>query len=143
MCYFCCLGFTSGSVFWNDESGNSMNKVNGSMPDGYFLDSFSCASGDCQGTDETPPIFLLWNTWIWYCCRSDAPHNSVIELPRQKPFYLLRYKDTCQQVNQMSVREEWFNWDCEHTHNENSEHGTHPDIYKNGSKLKVYYCYYS
>ncbi|XP_056001799.1 uncharacterized protein LOC130048773 [Ostrea edulis] len=115
--------FQSGYVIWDDEDSNNENSKGGELPSGSFD----------------------WNTRIDYCCRSDSPFYTGIQLPTSKPFYLLKHKDShfCPSVIGMSVREEYVYTDDENDDNINSVHGSHPyGPFSGGRNHKLYYCYY-
>lgn len=63
-----------------------------------------------------------------------------IDLPKSKPFYLLRYTSPCQRVKGMSVQEHAVKTDDEDNNNKNFQGGSHPK--KTGGNTKLYYCYY-
>ena len=117
---FCFAGFSSGSLFWDDEDSRNSNAVSGTVPTGdYYHD-----------------------TRIHYCCRSDGSHNTEIILPIQKPFYLFRYSSRCQRVKYMEVIEEFFRWDDEDSRNRNSKSGSHPYDDGGSENHRLHYCYY-
>ncbi|XP_048743790.2 uncharacterized protein LOC125657178 isoform X1 [Ostrea edulis] len=118
----CPIGaFRSGSVFWDDEDNNNINRAGGELPSGSF------------GR----------NTRINYCCRNDGSYSTRIRLPKTKPFYLLRYTSYCQRVEGMYFREETVYTDDEDDNNINSVSGSHPfGPVSGGRNHKLYYCYY-
>nr|XP_011455971.2 uncharacterized protein LOC105348311 [Crassostrea gigas] len=116
----CPSGFSSGSVYWDDEDTYNMNGKGGYLPSGSF-DS---------------------DTRINYCCRSDGSSKSYISLPHTDPFYLMRYTSSCQRVSGMSVREEVIEMDDEDTLNSDSVSGSHPMESGSGNH-RLYYCYYT
>ncbi|XP_052681062.1 uncharacterized protein LOC128161727 [Crassostrea angulata] len=115
----CPSGFSSGSVFWDDEDTFNDNSHGGYLPDGYF------------GSD----------TRIDYCCRNDGYYFNAIELPTSHPFYLLRYTSYCQRVKGMHVREEIVRFDDEDLANRNSISGSTPKG-AGGHDHFLMYCYY-
>ncbi|XP_035698123.1 uncharacterized protein LOC118431114 [Branchiostoma floridae] len=119
----CPSGFQTGEIYWDDEDNpfNQRNSRSGSLPDGKY--------------DR--------NTLIWYCCRNDGSANTRIPLPSRKPFYLFRFRQGCQKVLGMNVREEYFRWDDEDTINESDRHGAHPHDTGGSRNHKLHYCYYS
>nr|XP_034306860.1 uncharacterized protein LOC105323535 [Crassostrea gigas] len=117
----CPSGFSSGSIYWDDEDSYNMNGKGGYVPSGTY------------GS----------NTRINYCCRSDGSASSYISLPTTDPFYLMRYTSSiCQRVSGMTVREEIITTDDEDTSNNNSVSGSHPKV-TGTSNHRLYYCYYS
>ncbi|XP_071171965.1 uncharacterized protein [Mytilus edulis] len=118
-CISCPPGFQMGSIFWDDEDSRNINKQGGVLPSGEY------------GR----------NTLINYCCRSDGSFRTQISLPRSKPFYLLRFKSPCQQVQGMVVREEIVKSDDEDKRNKNDIKGSHP-LNDGGGNNRLYYCYY-
>ncbi|XP_052062824.1 uncharacterized protein LOC127702591 isoform X2 [Mytilus californianus] len=116
----CPKGFANGHVHWDDEDSNNENNFAGTLPDGQY--------------DR--------NTLIQYCCRSDGPSNTAIELPTSKPFYLVRKSSTCQQVKGMTVRNEYIKTDDEDKDNKNSWAGSYPSI-SGGRNIQMEYCYYA
>ena len=85
------------------------------------------------------------NTQIEFCCKKDGYSHLPIKLPNQDPFYLLRYGDSCQQVEGMTVTEEWVYWAGVNTVNWDSQGGVYP--YRERSSYpeiytRLFYCYY-
>ncbi|XP_078686902.1 uncharacterized protein LOC144919349 [Branchiostoma floridae x Branchiostoma belcheri] len=117
----CPPGFQSGELFWDDEDDDNGNYRSGVLPDGIY-----------NG-----------NTLIRYCCRNDGSASSPISLPTGSPFYLFRYRQGCQRVDDMNVREEFFRWDDEDDDNKNRRQGAYP--YDDGGSRdhRLHYCYYS
>lgn len=103
---YCPSGFSSGSIYWDDEDTDNMNGEGGYVPSGSY-------SG---------------NTRMYYCCRNDGSAYSYISLPTTDPFYLMRYTSSCQRVSGMTVREEVIETDDEDTANGNSVSGSHPMV---------------
>lgn len=73
---YCPSGFSSGSVYWDDENSYNANNYTGVLPDGIYNR----------------------NTTIYFCCRSDGYYWTPISLPTAVPFYLYRYGLSCQEV---------------------------------------------
>ena len=109
-----------GSIYWDDEDSRNANKRGGILPDGTFNR----------------------NTRIYYCCRNDKhPHNEIY-LPRDEPFFMIKYhRDGCQEVTGMSVTEYTIKTDDEDRRNRNSVSSPYPYGAK-GSNHHVTYCYY-
>eukprot|EP00058_Branchiostoma_floridae_P028488 XP_002613979.1 hypothetical protein BRAFLDRAFT_67440 [Branchiostoma floridae] len=116
----CPSGFQTGELFWDDEDDNNANRRSGVVPDGTYNH----------------------NTLIWYCCRNDGSANTRIPLPSRKPFYLFRFRQGCQKVLRMNVREEYFRWDDEDDDNINYRRGAHPYDTGGSRDHKLHYCYY-
>ncbi|XP_052059669.1 uncharacterized protein LOC127700292 [Mytilus californianus] len=115
----CPSGFSTGSIYWDDEDHANANSKNGVLPDGTF--------------DR--------NTRIYFCCRSDGSVYSRIRLPTSEPFYLYQYTSSiCQRVRGMSVRKEFVKTDDEDSHNNSADSGRHP---KKTDTTRVHFCYYS
>ena len=118
----CPSGFSSGSIYWDDEDRNNRNSYGGILPDGSY--------------DR--------NTRTYFCCRNDGFATNPIVLPLDRPFYLYRYhsRDGCQRVRGMRYREEWVRWDNEDNRNSDSKSGAVP--YEDGGRHnhKLHYCYY-
>ncbi|ESO02767.1 hypothetical protein HELRODRAFT_192146, partial [Helobdella robusta] len=120
----CPLMFKDGWIYWDDGGSwlwTTTQMSSGTLPDGTFNR----------------------NTKIEYCCRVDGQASVPIILPTQQPFYLLQYGDTCQEVQDMLVREEWLYWVDEWVMNYNKAEGFHPRIIRNPKYTTLlYYCYY-
>ncbi|XP_019637817.1 PREDICTED: sushi, von Willebrand factor type A, EGF and pentraxin domain-containing protein 1-like [Branchiostoma belcheri] len=118
----CPSGFQRGELFWDDEDTiiNNKNSRSGELPDGKY--------------DH--------NTLIRYCCRNDGNADTPAPLPHHNPFYLFRYKQGCQKVAGMNVREEYFHWDDEDDDNANRRQGAHPYDDGDSRNHKLHYCYY-
>ncbi|XP_078616292.1 uncharacterized protein LOC144884710 [Branchiostoma floridae x Branchiostoma japonicum] len=116
----CPSGFQNGEVFWDDEDDDNRNRVSGQLPHGQYNR----------------------NTLIRYCCRNDGSSNTYISLPNRSPFYLFRYRQGCQKVAGMNVREEYFRWDDEDDDNANRLQGAHPYDDGGSSNHRLHYCYY-
>ena len=53
---------------------------------------------ECLCLGELPDGEYGYNTKIRYCCRTDGNPEKSIDLPRTKPFYLLKKGRMCQKV---------------------------------------------
>ncbi|KAH3865545.1 hypothetical protein DPMN_028585 [Dreissena polymorpha] len=116
----CPTGFQSGSIFWDDESLFNTNSASGTLPDGDYG----------------------YNTRIYYCCRNDGPTSSQIILPNDRPFVLLRYGMTCQNVHSMQMKELSVYWDDDDLSNSDSASGMHPYDDGGGDDHRLHFCYY-
>ncbi|XP_062605468.1 uncharacterized protein LOC134282959 isoform X2 [Saccostrea cucullata] len=117
--YYCPKGFREGTVRWDDEDYVNGNDYKEYVPAGTFDD----------------------DTEIEYCCRNDGYYGTAIELPTERPFYLLRFRGYCQLVKGMYVIEEYVYSDDEDFNNKNRVSGAYPSD-AGGSDHKLYYCYY-
>ena len=114
-------GFKYGWIKWDDENTQNHNKHGGSLPDGFYNR----------------------DTIIYFCCRNDGDAKTPIFLPVDKPFYLLKSSDECQQVAGMTVSEEFFRWDDNDEHNKDKVGGRTPTDTGGRRDHKLHYCYYS
>ena len=118
--YSCPIGFTTGSVYWDDEDTANINWRSGTLPDGIY------------GRD----------TKIYFCCRSDGFTSTAIRLPTTRPFILYRYSSIfCQSVAGMRVRSDYILTDDEDNFNLNYCTGTHP-AGTCGRNIRINFCYY-
>ncbi|XP_052271513.1 mucin-3A-like isoform X2 [Dreissena polymorpha] len=116
----CPTGFQVGSIYWDDEGVFNKNKASGTLPDGEF------------GS----------NTRIYYCCRNDGRTSSQIILPNDRPFVLLRYGLTCQNVHSMLLKELYVYWDDDDLSNSDSASGMHPYDDGGSDNHRLHFCYY-
>lgn len=115
----CPSGFETGSIYWNEERTGSVAAVTGVVPDG---------------------VFTAANSKIFYCCRNDSSTNEPIYLPKARPFYLYRFKGTCQQVAGMDVTPEFMQFDTDTTNTDAYDNDYHPDGRINDVRIEL--CYY-
>ncbi|XP_063443354.1 uncharacterized protein LOC134723741 [Mytilus trossulus] len=115
----CPPGFHMGSVLWDDEDKRNSNDGGGVLPSGTYNK----------------------DTLINYCCRNDGSPRTKITLPTDVPFYLLRFRSSCQEVQGMRVKEEHVKSDDEDNRNKSSVSGYHP-MRTGGKDTMLYYCYY-
>ena len=115
----CPSGFSSGSIYWDDEDNNNDNDVS-NPPDGKYNQ----------------------NTKVYYCCRADGSANSEIMLPPTKDFILYRYNGVCQKVKCMDTTELKIHFDDEDRRNDNSCSGAHPDCSCSRDQ-DIYMCHYN
>ncbi|XP_048731684.2 uncharacterized protein LOC125648722 [Ostrea edulis] len=117
----CPSGFNYGTITWDDENTNNMNRRSGILPSGDY------------GRDTT----------IHYCCRSDGYWMNYIKLPNTQPFFLIRYTSICQTVEGMLTKEVGVNYGDEKTYNRDSSSGAHPfRLHLHGNTNFLIYCYY-
>ena len=119
--YDCPHGFQTGSIYSDDEDNNNNNRHSGTLPDGDY------------GR----------NTRIYFCCRCDGSYSQPIDLPLDKPFFLMRHHraPACQSVLGCHKTEEKVRWDDEDSQNSNSFSGERP-AGETGHDHAIHYCYY-
>jgi hypothetical protein len=111
----------SGSIKWDNEDGTKMNSKDGTLPDGTFGD----------------------DTIIEYCCQDQGLWSDSIELPLDKPFYLLPHKfQNCQRVKEAKSTLEYIIYDTENDNNYDEFIQSHVFTNKVKNLPKIYYCYY-
>lgn len=115
----CPSGLQPGHITWDDENVFNKNNKGGVLPDGVY--------------DR--------NTKIYYCCRTDGNKTEPIELPTDKPFFLVAYESAaCQQVKWAEANSEWIRFDTEG--NGDGYGGAYP--YGAGmNDHTIHYCYYT
>lgn len=124
----CPSKFQEGFILWDDAAswyGRSEGRQTskGVLPDGDYN----------------------YNTKIFYCCRTDGSPYAAIKLPSAAPFYLLQYGEICQEVEGMTVTEEWVYWSDEKSFNLNYHGGVYPKVIRSQVPrvyTKLFYCYY-
>lgn len=112
-----------GSITWDDEDhdhNTNKNEINGYLPDGQY--------------DV--------NTRIYYCCQNQGYWYNPVELPVDRPFYLLPYSRNCQRVKWALSTLEYIIYDTEDDQNGDQFDGTHVFTNQVKSLPKIYYCYY-
>ena len=116
---------TEGSILWDDEDSNNGNDKRGYLPD---LN---------QG-------YSAQDTILHYCCQNQWKWYEAIELPTEKPFYLLPYgSQNCQRVKWAVSSLEYIIYDTEDTQpNWDQFNGHHVFTDEVKSLPKIYYCYY-
>lgn len=131
----CPPGFKNGYITWRDtQDVLSDSTVRGYVPKGNY-------------TRQT--------TTIYFCCRDDGSAENLIELPTDAPFYLLRYGKSCQKVEGMSEKEQYFHFNEDvppvmpWTKEDNIDgmpkyKQPHPKVDKSGFEkgIALFYCYY-
>ena len=113
----------TGSIKWDDEDTNNKNKESSTyyLPDGTYGD----------------------NTLIRYCCQNEGYWFNSIELPVDRPFYLLPHKSpNCQRVKWALSSLEYIVYDTENYSNVDQFSRSHVFTNKVKSLPKIYYCYY-
>jgi len=109
----------SGSVLWDDKNGANNNWNFGSLPKGVY-------KADTQ---------------IFFCCHTNGSFQKPIELPIDKPFYLIAFTPHCQEVLNTVHTMEYIVYDTEDDNNHDNQ--TYP--YPYGADFKpprIHYCYY-
>ena len=119
----CPKGMLEGWVLWDDENGKTgvnLNFQSGSVPNGRYNQ----------------------DTKIFFCCQTVGSSSSPVELPIDKPFYLIAFNNKkCQEVSKTIHTTEFIRYDTENTNNHDKQ-GYH---YPYGADLYlpyIYYCYY-
>ncbi len=112
-----------GSILWDDENSYNANDERGTLPyleTGYYKD-----------------------TMLFYCCQNQGKWYRPIELPTEKPFYLLPYGSrNCQRVVGAISSLEFIIYDTEDDYNNDRFVGHHVFTDEVKSLPKIYYCYY-
>ncbi len=128
---------SGGSIQWDDTNGYlSKSKQSGSFPDGVY--------------DH--------NTKIYYCCQDKGNWYDPIELPVDRPFYLLPQSGytnaICQLVKGATSRLEYIDYDTadsiylfgklvtESLDRDVDDHVYFKHLEKTSRYMRVYYCYY-
>ena len=119
-----CPGYLrEGSVLWDDENGKhgiNLNFKSGTVPAGTYKS----------------------DTEIRFCCQDVGSYSEPIELPIDKPFYLIAFNSkNCQEVLKTTHTLEYILYDTENDHNHNRAVYSYPF----GADLQnpyIYYCYY-
>eukprot|EP00918_Siedleckia_nematoides_P084277 GHVU01185021.1.p1 GENE.GHVU01185021.1~~GHVU01185021.1.p1 ORF type:complete len:539 (-),score=42.24 GHVU01185021.1:147-1763(-) len=126
-CFFakrgCPNGYSKGSLYFDDEDSNNVNKQSGTLPDGTY-DS---------------------NTRYYFCCsnRLYTTGDVRMKLPIDTPFILFPLSSyVCPTVYKMTYTTEWFHWDCEDTNNGNSRSWPYPKGNTGGRDMRIEMCYY-
>ncbi|XP_046841489.1 uncharacterized protein LOC124435463 isoform X2 [Xenia sp. Carnegie-2017] len=89
-------------------------------------------------------ISNLGATRLFYCCQTKGQWYNPVELPTEKPFYLLPYKTpNCQRVWWMVSSLEYIVYDTENDMNGDKFFGHHVYTNKVKSLPKIFYCYYA
>lgn len=115
----CPAGFVDGSVRWRPKSSH-----------------YQDASVDGK---------TLKDTTVNYCCSARGEITNSISLPLEKPFYLYSLSgESCQQVKGATLKEESVNFDKNAGRYQINIEGKNPfHVEKNGSQMKLTYCYYT
>ena len=117
----CPSGMKKGSIKWDDEDSNNDNKKSGILPDGTF--------------DQ--------DTIIEYCCQDQGVWTNSIELPVDKPFYLLPHASiNCQRVKGAINTLDYITYDTEEENNHDDFTPSHAFTVNGKGLPKIYYCYY-
>ena len=119
--YQCPFGMKSGFIEWDDDDINpNKNNVSGTLPNGTF--------------DQ--------DTIIRYCCQDQGRWTDSIELPVDKPFYLLPHSSHCQRVKGAISTLDYIIYDTENNNNYDKFSQYHVFTNKDKNLPKIYYCYY-
>lgn len=117
----CPAGMISGSLLWDDENGvnGSKNFRNGTLPKGVYNH----------------------DTKIFFCCQISGSYNVSIELPTDKPFYLLALKPHCQEVLNTGHIMEFIEYATEDHNNHDNKSFPYP-YGADFRNPRIHYCYY-
>ena len=111
-----------GLIMWDDEDDNVGNDMKGYIPDfdsGFYYDN---------------------DTLLYYCCQNKGKWYNSIQLPTEKPFYLLPYgSPNCQRVMGAVSSLEYIVYDTEDF---SWFYGNHVYTDESRSLPKIFYCYY-
>jgi len=91
------------SIVWNDEDDDNKNQFS-QQHDIYSKVPLGLYDNYSSFTEQT----LL--------CRNDGSPKEAIVLPKAKPFYLIQYGETCQEVYGMFWTPVQVTWDTENNH---------------------------
>ena len=118
----CPEGMLNGSILWDDENaanGTNKNKNSGTLPAGVYNQ----------------------DTKIFFCCQTAGSTENAIELPIDKPFYLIALTQDCQRVHNTVHTMEYIVYDTED--DDNHDQRTHPFPFgADYSEPRINYCYY-
>ena len=115
-----------GSVTWDDEDTKNNNEKKGTLPDGTYGE----------------------NTMIKYCCQDEGHWYNAVQLPVDRPFYLLPHNSAsfknpkCQLVKWAMSWLEYIRYDTNDWKNSDELKGSHVFVHSGESLLTMYYCYY-
>ena len=118
----CPAGMLSGSVLWDDENGANGKNGNlkfGTIPDGVYNH----------------------DTKIFFCCHVSGLYLNPVELPIDKPFYLIAFRARCQEVLNAVHSMEYITYDTEDTNNHNQNTFPFP-FGAERVNPRIHYCYY-
>lgn len=117
----CPAGMISGSLLWDDENGvnGSKNFRNGTLPKGVYNH----------------------DTKIFFCCQISGSYNVPIELPTDKPFYLLAFRPHCQEVLNTGHIMEFIEYATEDHNNHDKKSFPYP-YGADFRNPRIHYCYY-
>lgn len=115
--------FEAGFVLWDDEngsgSGKNLNRKCGTLPAGQFDN----------------------DTLIKFCCQVNGSQDNPINLPTDDPFYLIFYKEDCQEVLGTFHIKENICFDTEETDNHDTVKEPYP-VRAIQNVPCIDYCYY-
>ena len=116
-----------GSVKWDDEDKDNNNEKKGTLPDGTYNK----------------------DTTIKYCCQDKGHWYNAVQLPVDRPFYLLPHNSAsfknpkCQLVKWAMSWSEYIKYDTNDWVNSDELKGSHVFVHSSGkSILTINYCYY-
>ena len=112
-----------GWVLWDDENGQSgvnLNFKSGTVPAGTYKK----------------------DTEIKFCCQTVGSYGDPIELPIDKPFYLMTFNNKrCQEVLRTIHTVEYIRYDTENDNNHDRQAYPYP-FGADRREPYIYYCYY-
>lgn len=119
----CPAGMSNGSLLWDDENGvdgyRNRNSWNGTLPKGVYNH----------------------DTKIFFCCQRSGSYNVPIELPTDKPFYLLAFRPHCQEVLNTGHIMEFIEYATEIHNNHDKKSFPYP-YGADFRNPRIHYCYY-
>lgn len=112
----------TGFVHWDDiDDTNNKNGHGGVLPEGSYDN----------------------DTRLEYCCQDNGDRDDPIELPVDRPFFLLPYKlAVCQHVKWAQRILESIVYDTEDRKNGDLSNGHHGYVKQTNSSITAFYCYY-
>ena len=92
----------------------------------------------------TPEGVYELDTLMYFCCNTKGNKSLPIDLPLDKPFYLLAYNSKkCQSVNGAIGSIEYIKWDDEDRGNTNAHSAVIPyGVSLDPWDTTMYFCYY-
>lgn len=136
---------TSKDVSYNWPEGKYCILKHDACPYGLSGGSVSWLPMRSKFQDATVNGKQLKNVTISYCCSSKGDTSHSMTLPLEKPFYLYSLNGAkCQIVKGATLREESVNFDKKDRRYHITVQGETPfGPVKDGSQMKLTYCYYT
>lgn len=142
---FCEVPKNLNAVRWPQGSFCIHRLTNRPCPSGFSSGFTIVNTEDTQfiGDGRTKVAHGVDDPWLLFCCQNSTDASDPIQLPTSSPFILYRYGGVCQQVQGMSVSDEYIQINTEDDTNQDAIMGKSPDIEQPGnSVLKFNLCYY-